>query len=280
MRKALLLALALGACVADEGFERARRRPIVGGQAEAGYPAVGMVDLGGAACTGTLIAPRVVISAKHCLSEGMQPEDIEFRTGRLGDVSSGRGIALFYEGGLDGEGHGEGNLPDGFVNEYTDFFAMTLDRAPPIEPAPYRRTPIGQDRNRQPGFIVGYGLTAAEGGTSGEKRSGPATISAVQQNHPIIVTSRAADEATGCWGDSGGPLFSDGQVAGVMTYFENVERPCDAGGRYIQVGEFADLIDQAIRAAEQDGGEDGRRDDGGGGGREGGGREGGGREGG
>jgi len=249
-----VVVLLLGACVAQPELERARRRPIVGGQAEDGYPAVGILALAYGQCTATLVAPRVVVSAKHCLS-GELPEEIEFLTGRRGDHSSGRGIALFYRGGLEGEG----NLPDRFVDEYTDVFAMALDRAPPIEPAPYRRTPVGEAFEREPGFIVGYGLTAAEGGSSGEKRSGPVTISDVQQNHPIIVTSRAGGEATGCWGDSGGPLFSDGQVTGVMTYFQNVDRPCDAGGRYLQLGAFADLVDDALRAAEEDGG--GERED-------------------
>jgi hypothetical protein len=49
-------------------------------------------------------------------------------------------------------------------------------------------------RSASPGSS-GYGLTVAENGTSGERSGGDDPD--VQQNHPIIVTSRAHGEATG-----------------------------------------------------------------------------------
>jgi V8-like Glu-specific endopeptidase len=48
----------------------ASQEAIQGGQVEAGYPAVGglgnSIDDDGFGCTGTLIAPTLVLSAKHC----------------------------------------------------------------------------------------------------------------------------------------------------------------------------------------------------------------------
>jgi secreted trypsin-like serine protease len=51
----------------DEGIDSAEES-VTGGQPEAGYPAVGyLLSLGAEGCGATVIAPRLAVTAAHCL---------------------------------------------------------------------------------------------------------------------------------------------------------------------------------------------------------------------
>ncbi len=75
---ALALALALAACSAAPGDEEVvadtTREPIVGGTAATGYPEAALVNMSQkgtqvAICSGSVIAPQVVLTAGHCVVE-------------------------------------------------------------------------------------------------------------------------------------------------------------------------------------------------------------------
>ena len=69
LRVCLFTVLALVACTPSAPDALAARAPIVDGTRELGEPAVVTVEAFGALalCTGTLIAPNVVLTAKHCV---------------------------------------------------------------------------------------------------------------------------------------------------------------------------------------------------------------------
>src|SRR5215467_1005308 len=71
MHRVALVAVLLAACGGDVGD--AEQENIQGGRKDTGHPAVGLVWMrGGGFCTGTLIAPQVVLTAAHCVNDAVE----------------------------------------------------------------------------------------------------------------------------------------------------------------------------------------------------------------
>ena len=88
----LALCLVLAGCGAEVSLGTAEQ-PIVNGEVDTGDPAV--VSVGGF-CTGTLVTPRVVLTAHHCIGSGSTPNfEVYFGT-RDGD-SAGTYIRAVHQ---------------------------------------------------------------------------------------------------------------------------------------------------------------------------------------
>lgn len=232
VRSVALGSLLLLGCFGDAGEDGAA--PIVRGTVETGLPAVGQLVTSEGPCSTTLIAPRVVIAAQHCIMATRDPERVSFWTGPRGEQFEANALALI---------HPDGNAFD----DHFDFVAIALDRVPSVTPMPARRAPLDEGVIGLSAQIVGYGKSADDP-LVGTKRSGWTTIDALISDPPVVVTS--GREAVGCFGDSGGPLILGGEVIGVYADFDHRGPNCRTGGRYVRTDAMSGFIDSAAAIAE------------------------------
>jgi hypothetical protein len=229
---ALIGSVLVAGCVSGEEVESSGSS-IVGGQVEPGYEAVGslITDIGG--CTATLVSPNVVVSAKHCIGgPGTDPGAVSFRTGVNGENVAGVGVQLYSVGSFEFQPDGE--LPQ-------DFLVVRLDRNVDIAPMGFRRSAMGDGEVGRGVMHVGYGFTSAQGNDYGTRRSGGGTISLVDGD--TFNTARNG-AATVCFGDSGGPVFLDGEVAGIAN--GTFQPACTENAVHARVDNYTALLDQAI----------------------------------
>ncbi len=182
---------------------------IVGGSTYDGLPAVGaLVYNGQAHCTGTLIAPRKVLTAGHCVS-GFSANKMKFVIGP--DIWHPQ--ATLQAASLLAHPNYNGNT---IAN---DIGLVTLTADAPIAPLPVLGAMdsswVGTDL-----FFVGYGVD------NGYNQSGAGTKRAVWMRvSQVLATSFRYQDAgkNTCNGDSGGPAFfrdasNNYFVAGVTSY--------------------------------------------------------------
>jgi hypothetical protein len=231
MRKSSRALLALVVLAACEGPPSAPSgslaQPIVNGSPEPGWPGVGALTVdvpgfgyAGALCSGTLIAPRWVLLAAHCLEAEeaggpLPPEWLAFYLGPDANPDA------------DGQRPADGTFvpverwvrhPQWSRELNTVHDVALLRLAAPVrgvDPYPLNTRRL-EGREGTPLFYVGYGADEGWQQTgAGVKRSTTLTL---QQVRPGVYLSTAADTGV-CFGDSGGPGFLqvDGQwaVAGV-----------------------------------------------------------------
>jgi hypothetical protein len=180
---------------------------IVGGQTFTGLPAVGLLlNNGNLQCTATVIGPRKVLTASHCVA-GLYPSGLDFLIGT--SINSAQSVLQV----VDAKAH-----PNFSFNTFnSDIAYVTLAQDAPVQPmgvlSQMDSSWVGRDL-----LHVGYGNTSTSGG-GGKKRA--AWMPIHQVSSTTFVYGGGGKNT--CNGDSGGPAFfedSSGQylVAGVTSH--------------------------------------------------------------
>ena len=245
-----MTASALAACSADwqTGDDDLVSAEIVRGRADGErHPSVVALMIGeGGLCTGTLIAPRAVLTARHCVSElasegidcadpspqfegDLDPRTIAVRVGN--NVSSAREVA-----------HGVRALvPAGDRLCEADIAVLLLDRdVTGIDPVPVSLTQA--PRAGDDVVLVGYG------------RRSEATGAGIREYRTAVPIVRVAAREfllgrSTCSGDSGGPALDarSGAVVGVVSRGGPTCTSTIAHNYFSRVDAWASLVREGIR---------------------------------
>lgn len=215
---------------------------IVGGQPTADFPdccAVGNAN--GYFCTGTLIAPNLVVTAKHCTN----PTRVFLKGSTVNQPASGETIEV-----VEAIPH-----PDVKVDIQVLRLASNATVAP-------RHIAQGFEVEGKTALAVGFG-TIDLGGTVGYgvKRKVEVPVMSLGCNDATdagkygcrmgieMVAGHRGLNRDSCRGDSGGPLYITGEqgmyLLGVTSRgTNNATHVCGDGGVYVRIDQFVDWIRQ------------------------------------
>jgi hypothetical protein len=259
-------ALVLGCGSGTAGFEEASgsaQEPIAGGTFDTSDAAVfeeftHWTDTDNvSSCTANLIAPNVLLTARHCIASSNTEEVVcgkslfgDAVTGAqtivTGDATVGQG-STFYRG-LDVRVPSDGDDMCGY-DVALIILKSTVSSITPL--IPRIDVPVASG---EPYVAVGYGLNADGDQNPGRMMLGDLAVHCLSDECQMpfgVAPTEFMGQAGICSGDSGGPaLDADGRIIGIVSRGSN---PC-ATPIYSEIAPWRDFIVQTVLEAADNAG--------------------------
>ena len=223
-------------------------------------PAVVAIDIADSAlCTGALVAPNVVLTARHCVARTVEQIECPAKSPQVGEQRSPQSLHILV--GDDAQvarevARGRAIVtPKGWSLCDADIAFIVLDRdVTGIDPLPVRRH----------GVAVGDHVRAVGYGRAGDGQ--PAGTKLLRDHVKVMDTSDnefVVGEAT-CQGDSGGPAIDEttGEIVGVVSRGGPACDGPNVHNIYTRSDVYLPLLAEALREAQSGGDDPGAGDDG------------------
>lgn len=231
------VALLAAACAPDASQSpAAAQRPIVDGTSDTGDPAavaIGSRRLGcderlAVRCSGVLVAPRLVLTAAHCVLDPRLASSLEVMFGSASDAPD-LGFRQVVHVAVHPDYRDDGDA--------ADLAALILDTPAPAAPMTLGTEAIDATWLDSQVRVVGFGQALSTDPVTGTKRTGTAVISAVSPASFRI----AASPSMSCHGDSGGPVLATRGGAEVVIGLTSTGDPgCALYGDNVRLDSFRD----------------------------------------